>query len=86
MADSENFTTQSRFYGWKTYSVAAAAIVCGVIALVNGYWSDGLKGIIAGLALMTIRDAIGKLHEAIDINHRTLRDLRASIDSFYDKG
>lgn len=82
--DTLNPTT-SRFYGWKTYGVAALAIIAGGFALWHGNAGDGLKGIIGGLALAAIRDALGKLHEAIYINHRTLRDVRAALDQHFGK-
>lgn len=66
--------------GWKTYLVGALASICGGIALSNGYTGEGLKGIIAGLALVTLRDAIGKVLRAIDDNREALNNMRASLE------
>jgi hypothetical protein len=68
-------------YGWKTYLVAALSIGAGMVALGNGYVGDGLKGIIGGLALAALRDAMGKIQQSIDSNRRVVRDMRAAIET-----
>lgn len=71
--------------GWKTYAVAALAIVLGIVALANGQTADGLKGIVFGLALISLRDAIGKILRSIEGNRHALSDLRAAIETTLDR-
>lgn len=52
-------------HGWKTYLAAAAAILAGAVALVNGHYAEGLGGIVAGLALIGVRGAVAKVIETL---------------------
>lgn len=72
-------------FGWKTYAVAALSVVLGAIAFAQGYVADGLKGIVFGLALIALRDAMGKILHSIEGNRRALSHLRASIETVLDR-
>lgn len=74
-----------KIIGWKTYLVAAVAIIAGSIAIYRGHHGEGLKGIIAGLALIAVRDAIGKLMWLVEENRQTLANLRAAIEASLTK-
>lgn len=71
--------------GWKVYAVAVASIILGAVALHKGFVADGLKGLVFGLALASLRDAIGKILHGIEGNRRALSDLRAAIEAALDK-
>lgn len=71
--------------GWKTYAVAALAILIGGFLLLRGQWGEGLKFIVAGFALIALRDAIGKILRGIDDNRKALNNVRAAIESLIDK-
>lgn len=71
--------------GWKTYSVAVISILCGWAALTHHSWSDGIKGIIFGLALIAVRDSIGKMLAAADGNRKALNNVRAGIEVLISK-
>lgn len=71
--------------GWKSYGVAVLAIFSGLGALYHHQWGDALKGIVGGLALIALRDAIGKILRAIDDNRRALNNMRAAIEMLLDQ-
>lgn len=71
--------------GWKTYSVAAAAILFGLYALAHNNASDGLKGIIGGFAVIALRDVLGKILRAIDGNRVAMDNMRAAIETLLDR-
>jgi uncharacterized membrane protein (GlpM family) len=75
----------SQIIGWKSYAVGAVCIIIGMAALTRGYWGDGLKGILGGLALITLRDAIAKILRAIEDNRRAMDNLRAVADTLHSK-
>lgn len=68
--------------GWKTYTVAVIAIIAGLVAFAKGNWSDGVKGVIGGCALISLRDAVAKILRAIEANRRAVSNLRAAIDVY----
>ncbi len=74
-----------KIVGWKCYLIAAAAIIAGCIALYYRHWGEGVKGIIVGLALIAVRDAIGKLMWLVEENRKTLANLRAVIEASLSK-
>ena len=71
--------------GWKTYVVAALAILIGIFLLLREQWGEGLKFIVAGFALIALRDAIGKILRGIDDNRKALNNVRAAIEVLVDK-
>jgi hypothetical protein len=71
---------ETEIVGWKTYGVAVIALIGGVVAFYYHYWADGVKGIVFGLALIALRDSIGKILRSNEGNRRTLSDLRAAIE------
>jgi hypothetical protein len=75
--------TTLQIIGWKTYAVGAVAIVAGLIAWTQGYVGDGLKGIIGGFALISLRDAVAKILRAIEDNRAALDNMRAAIDTHW---
>ena len=70
--------------GWKTYLVASLAIVVGLFLLFSKQWGEGLKFIVAGFALVALRDSIGKILRGIDDNRRALNNVRAAIETLVD--
>ncbi len=72
-------------FGWKTYAVAALSVILGGIALAQGHIADGCKGIVFGLALIAMRDALSKILCSIEGNRRALSDLRAIIETVIDR-
>lgn len=77
--------TTAHIVGWKTYAVGVLAIIVGVIAWSDGQRGDGLKGIIAGLALIALRDGIGKILRGIEGNRKALDNMRAVIDTHWQR-
>jgi len=71
-----------KIVGWKTYLVAAAAILAGLFAFHNGNVSDGIKGTIFGCALISLRDTLGKLLSGIESIRKSLDNLRGAIDIY----
>lgn len=74
-----------QFIGWKSYAVGVLCIVIGAIALVRGNLGDGLKGILAGLAIISLRDAVTKILRTVEENRRAMDNVRAALDSIYNK-
>jgi hypothetical protein len=70
--------------GWKTYLVGALAISIGCFLLFRRQWGEGLKFIVAGFALIALRDAIGKILRGIDDNRKALNNVRAAIETLLD--
>ncbi|MGB8510874.1 MAG: hypothetical protein WCD76_21050 [Pyrinomonadaceae bacterium] len=70
----------NQIIGWKTYGVAALALVAGSVAFAHGEYSDGVKGIIFGLALISLRDAVAKILRGIEDCRRSLDNMRGAID------
>lgn len=75
--------TTLQIVGWKVYAVGVAALVAGLIALTQGYLGDGVKGIIAGLALIALRDTMQKVLRGLDSNRKALDNVRAAIDTHW---
>jgi hypothetical protein len=73
--------TSLQIIGWKTYAVGVVSIILGCIALRSGNVGDGLKGIVFGLALIALRDAIGKILRAIDDNRKSFNNMRAAVEA-----
>lgn len=71
----------SKIVGWKTYAVAAVSILAGLIALKQRNIDGAVKGLIAGAALISLRDVLGKVLEMVDANRKSLDDLRAAIEA-----
>lgn len=71
----------ARNFGWKTYLVAACTLVLSVYALVYGRLVEGLIGSILAFSLIALRDALAKLQQSVDSNSRSLRDVRATLES-----
>ncbi|MET0466902.1 MAG: hypothetical protein ABW007_27320 [Chitinophagaceae bacterium] len=72
-----------RVIGWKSYAVAALSIIAGAVAISLGLWVDGVKAIIFGLALISLRDALAKHMRLTDENRRALDNLRGAVDGLY---
>ena len=77
--------TRREIIGWKTYAVGVLSIICGSVALARGHVGYGLEGIIGGLALIALRDAIGKILRGIDGNRTSLNNMRAAIETLLSK-
>lgn len=77
--------TPTQIIGWKTYSVGVVAIIAGLYAWLRGNVGDGLKGIIGGLALIAIRDAMAKILHAVEANRKSLDNMRGAIDTHWDR-
>ena len=78
--------TPARIFGWKNYALAVACILIGLAAFYRGNIDGGVKGVFAGLALITLRDVMGKLLKAVDDNCESLKHLRAAIETSLDRG
>jgi hypothetical protein len=77
--------TRLQIIGWKTYAVGVVSLILGGIALARGNVSDGLKGIVFGLALISLRDAVGKILRAIDDNRKSFNNMRAVVEAVMPK-
>jgi hypothetical protein len=73
----------ARIIGWKTYAVAALSILIGVYAFSQGLGVEGVKAIIFGLALISLRDALAKHLRLTEENRKALDNLRAAVDGLY---
>lgn len=73
--------TPAQIFGWKNYALAVVCILIGGYAFYRGNIDGGVKGILAGLALITLRDVMGKLLKAADDNCESLKHLRAAIEA-----
>jgi len=67
------------------YWVGFIALLFGLFALYYGNRADGWKGIIFGLAIVTLRDVAGKILRKIEDNNKALNHLRASIESLIEE-
>jgi len=73
--------TAGKIIGWRNYAVAALCILTGVWALSRGSVASGVEGILAGLFIVSLRDALGKVLRAVDDNRQSLDGLRAAIET-----
>jgi hypothetical protein len=73
--------TPAQISGWKNHLLGAVLIFIGLCAFYRGNVDAGAKAVLAGCALITLRDALGKLLKAVDANCETLNDLRAAIET-----
>jgi hypothetical protein len=73
--------TPSTVIGWKVNAVGVASILLGLLAVVQKYYGEGIKGVMFGLALISLRDTLGKILAAIDSARIALSDLRAAIET-----
>jgi hypothetical protein len=73
--------TPRQIVGWKNYAVAALCIIVGLWALKRGNIADALKALFVGLAIISLRDVLGKVLTAVDSNCEKLDNLRAAIEA-----
>ncbi len=73
--------TPENIIGWKNYAVAALFILVGLWAFERGNMDGGVKGLLAGLAWISLRDVFGKVLAAVNENRRSLEGLRAAIET-----
>lgn len=73
--------TPARIVGWKNYLVAMLCILAGLWALRRGDLDGAVKGILAGLLVISLRDVLGKVLTAVDANRLSLDGLRAAIET-----
>jgi hypothetical protein len=73
--------TPAKINGWKNYGVAVLCILAGLWALKHGDYDGFVKGSLAGLIVISLRDVLGKLLSAIHANCESLKDLRAAIET-----
>jgi hypothetical protein len=73
--------TPAQISGWRNYLLAVVCIVIGLCAFYRGNVDGGVKGVLAGCALITLRNVIGKLLKAVDDNCESLKHLRAAIET-----
>lgn len=77
--------TPTQIIGWKVNAIGVLSILLGVIGFVQGQHVEGTKGVMFGLALLTIRNVLGKVLGAIDSARMAMSDLRAAIEADLDK-
>ncbi len=73
--------TPARIIGWKNYAVAGLFILVGLWAFERGNMDGAVKGLLAGLAWISLRDVLGKVLWAVDANCRSIDGLRAAIET-----
>jgi len=78
--------TPARIIGWKNYGVAVLCILAGLWALKHGDMDGFVKGTLAGGALISLRNVLGKVLGALDANRQSMDDLRAAIEAELQKG
>lgn len=67
-------------HGWKTYLAAVAAILTGVVGVVNGEFAVGLAGIIGGFALLGLRGAAAKIIEPLQTLVNEVKEEKSDRD------
>lgn len=78
-------TTPANIIGWRNYAVAALCILAGLWCFLKGNIDGGFKGLLAGFALISLRNVMGKLLTAVDVNCQSLNDLRAAIETLLER-
>ena len=73
--------TLAKIIGWKVNAVGVVSILLGAMALIESQHIEGIKGILFGLALLSVRNTLGKILAAIDSARIALSDLRAAIET-----
>lgn len=76
--------TQSRITGWRNYALAVICILVGLIALMRGDWTNGPNILLAGFALITLRNVMGKVLAAIEANQQSLDNLRGALETCFE--
>jgi hypothetical protein len=77
--------TPTEIIGWKVNAVGVASLVLGAVAIFEKQYIEGIKGILFGAALLSIRDTLGKMLGAIDSARIAMSDLRAAIETCLSK-
>jgi len=72
---------RAKVISWKNYALAVICILVGVTAFSRGDVDGGLKGVLAGFAIITLLDAFGKVLGAIDANRQSLDGMRAAVEA-----
>jgi hypothetical protein len=78
-------TTPAKIIGWKVNAVGVLSILLGVWALAEKQYVEGIKGILFGAALLSLRDTLGNILAAIDSARVAMSDLRAAIETSLSK-
>lgn len=76
----------AQIIGWKNYGVAVLCILAGLWAFRRGDMDGAVKGLLAGLLVISLRDVLGKVLHAVDANRRSLDGLRAAIEAELSRG
>lgn len=71
--------------GWKNYGVAVLCIIAGLWAFRRGDMDGAVKGILAGLAVISLRDVFGKVLRGVDANCQAMDGLRAAIETLLSR-
>ena len=74
-------TPAAKIIGWKNYALPAVCILVGLWALSRGNVDGAVKGILAGLGIMTLLDAFAKVLSAIELNRHSTDGLRGAIEA-----
>ena len=75
----------TKIIGWKVNAIGVVSILFGVWALAKQQHVEGIKGILFGAALLSMRDTLGKILAAIDSARIAMSDLRAAIETCLSK-
>ena len=73
--------TAAKIIGWKNYALAATCILVSLWAFSRGNADGGVKALLAGIAIITFRDVLGKVLAAVEANRQSLDGLRAAIET-----
>jgi hypothetical protein len=66
---------------WRNYALAWVCIFVGLWSFYRGDNDGGAKGVLAGLAIITLLDGFGKVLGAIDANRQSLDGMRGAIEA-----
>lgn len=73
--------TPAKIAGWKTYTIGVFCILAGLWAFRRGDLDGTVKGLLAGMLIISLRDVLGKVLTSIEANRQSLDDLRAAIET-----
>jgi len=77
--------TPAQIHGWRNYGVAVLCILAGLWAFKRGDLDGAVKGVLAGLVVISLRDVLGKVLSAVDGNRQSLDNLRAAIETALER-
>lgn len=73
--------TPAKVVGWKNYAVAALCFAASLWAFKLRDYDGAVKGFIAGLLVISLRDVLGKVLASVCANREATDGLRAAIET-----